>query len=125
MKKIIIVLFFAGFLITASFAQSGHRQQNNNQSNGYAYQPNKNYGSNHDQYSQNSRNENRGYRDNERNNRHNENDYGYRDNREHRDREYRGGDDNRRSEIYYPRPKTTKEGKIAGIGITEGVQCLK
>ena len=102
MKKFITVLFFAGFLTTASFAQSGHRQNNNKQTNGNGYQSNQNSGNNRNQYSQNSRNDNSGYRDNERNNRNNENDYGYNDNREHRDREYRGGDDNRRSEAYYP-----------------------
>ena len=61
MKKFITILFFAGFLTTASFAQSGHRQQNNNQSNGNGYQSNKNSGNNRDQYSQNSRNENARY----------------------------------------------------------------
>ena len=57
MKKIITLLFFAGCL-TTSFAQSGHRRQNNDQTNGKGYQQSQNSGNNRDQYSQNSRNGN-------------------------------------------------------------------
>jgi len=59
MKKFITILFFAGFLTTASFAQSGHRQQNNKQTNGNGYQTTKNSRSNNSyQNSQNSCNDN-------------------------------------------------------------------
>ena len=101
MKKLITILFFAGFLTTASFAQSGRRQQGNNQTNGNGYQQIQNSRDNHGQYSQNSRNDNADYNNNRQHNRNNENGYGYNDNREHRDREYRGGDENRRYGNYY------------------------
>ena len=102
MKKIIAMLFFAGFLTTASFAQSGRRQQNN-RSNGNGYPPDQSSQNPRDSYGQNSRNDQNGYEDHERNNRNNENDYAYSDKREHRDRRYRGDNDNRRHESYYPR----------------------
>ena len=86
MKKFITILFFAGFLTTASYAQSGHRQQNNNQSNGKGYPLSQNSGNNRDQYSQNPRNDHGGYRNNEQNNRNNENDYGYNDDGRNRNR---------------------------------------
>ena len=86
MKTIITVLFFAGFLTTASFAQSGHRQQNNNQSNGKGYQSQQSSGNNRDQYSQKSRNGNGGYSDNQWDNRNNQNNYGYNRDRDKRDR---------------------------------------
>jgi hypothetical protein len=57
MKKLITLLFFAGFLTTASFAQSGHhRQQNNTQSNSKESGSYQNSRDNHDYYSKNSRN---------------------------------------------------------------------
>jgi len=86
MKKIITLLFFAGCLST-SFAQSGHRQQSNNQSNGNGYQLQQNTGNNRDQYSQDSHNGNGGYSDNQWNNRNNQNDYKY---NKDRDNQYRG-----------------------------------
>jgi len=91
MKKFITILFFAGFLTTASYAQSGHRQQKNNQSNGKGYTSSQNSGNNRDQYSQNSRNDHGGYRDNEQNNRNNENDYGYNHDRDNRNRYMKEG----------------------------------
>jgi hypothetical protein len=76
MKKIITLLFFAGCL-TTGFAQTGHRQQNNTQSNGNGYQSHQSSGNNRNQYSQNSRNSNGDYRDYRYTNRNNQNDYGY------------------------------------------------
>lgn len=89
MKKIITILFFAGFLTTASFAQSGRRQQNNNQSNLYGYQPHQSSVNIGDQYSQNSRNDYGGYRDNQWNGRNNENDYRLNNGRGNRNRSMR------------------------------------
>ena len=93
-----LLLFFAGFLATASFTQSGHRQQNNNQSNGNGYQSQQNSGNNRNHYSQNSHNGNGGYSDNQWNNRNNQNDYGYNKDRDSQDR-----GDMSRNQYDYPR----------------------
>ena len=85
MKKIITVLFFAGFLTTASFAQSGHRQQTNTQSNGYGYQSHQGSGNHGELSSQNFRNDNGDYMDKQRNNRNNENEYGRNNDRYNQD----------------------------------------
>ena len=74
MKKIITLLFFAGCVATG-FAQSGHRQQTNNQSNGNGYQSHQSSGNNLDQYSQNSGARNGDYKDYQQKNRNSENGY--------------------------------------------------
>ncbi len=95
MKKIITLLFFAG-LITTGFAQSGHRQQNNSQSNGNGYQSNRNSGNTHNQYSQSKGSGN--YSDNQRNNAGTENDYAY-----NRDKGNQDGRVARGNQYDYPR----------------------
>ena len=89
MKKIITVLFFAGFLTTVSFAQSGHRQQYNTQSSTRGYGSQQYSGNSRGQYSQNSSTSNGSYNYNDGNNRYNENDYGYTNARDNRERNMR------------------------------------
>ena len=96
MKKIITLLFFAGCL-TTGFAQSGHRQQNNNKSSGIGYQSHQNSGNNTDQYPQNSHYSNGRYRDNEQNSRNTENDYGYNKENDNQGRRETRGDQSYRS----------------------------
>ncbi len=54
MKKLMTLLFFAGFLTTA-FAQSGHKRGNSDQTNGNGYQQGQNSVNSHNQFSQNGR----------------------------------------------------------------------
>jgi len=91
MKKIITVLFFAGFLTTVSFAQSGHRQQYNTQSSTRGYGSQQYSGNSRGQYSQNSYKNEGDYNFNGGNNRYNENDYGYNNARDTRERYMREG----------------------------------
>ena len=95
MKKIITLLFFAG-CITTGFAQSGHRQQINNQSNGNGYMSHQSSGNNRDQYSQNSRNGDGGYSDKQSNNQNTQNDYGY-----NKDNDNQGRGDVRGDQYHY------------------------
>ncbi|KAA9040549.1 hypothetical protein FW778_00425 [Ginsengibacter hankyongi] len=97
MKKIITLVFFAGCL-TTGFAQSGHRRQSNDQTDGNGYQSQQSGGYNRDQYSQHSRDGNGGYSDNQWNSRNNQNDYGY-----HKDRDNQERGDMRRNQYDYPR----------------------
>ena len=79
MKKIIALLFFAGFL-TTSFAQSGHRQKNDNQGDENVRIGNNNYGDANKTY-------NEGYSDNQWSNRGNQNGSGRYSDRDNRDRD--------------------------------------
>ncbi len=98
MKKIITVLFFAGFLTAASFAQSGHRQQNNTQSTSKGYGSQQNSGNSRGQYSQNFSTSNGDYKDYQQKNPNYEYDYGYNKDNDHQDR-----GDMRRNQYDYSR----------------------
>jgi len=61
MKKIFTLLFFAGFVTTATFAQSGKRSQNGNRSGQTSYQSNQHAGNSQDRYSSSAFSKNGSY----------------------------------------------------------------